>query len=197
MRHSGKSRWLYLSNVSTTPHPVCCLHRGAGHRHPCLHWSPASSPVGLFLPFSLSSVFSAAARVMRLLKTPSWLPLSKQTVLSGALDNPRDPCFPPHPHRPPCNAAEYASRALRGGCHASCLSPLLETLSPELGVARLLEIFAGLLAGGCGLPCARFAAAFSPPDGTCSPLIPAPPPAFCAALREDRGFLFNLPDPLL
>lgn len=128
MRHSGKSRWLYLSNVSTTPHPVCCLHCGAGRRHPCLHWSPASSPVGLFLPFSLSSVFSAAARVMWLLKTPSWLPLSKQTVLSGALDNPRDPCFPPHPHRPPCNAAEYASRALRGGCHASCLSPLLENL---------------------------------------------------------------------
>lgn len=114
---------IHHSSPRLLPSPWC-----AGRRHPCLHWSPASSPVGLFLPFSLSSVFSAAARVMRLLKTPSWLPLSKQTVLSGALDNPRDPCFPPHPHRPPCNAAEYASRALRGGCHASCLSPLLENL---------------------------------------------------------------------
>lgn len=197
MRHSGKSRWLYLSNVSTTPHPVCCLHRGAGRRHPCLHWSPASSPVGLFLPFSLSSVFSAAARVMRLLKTPSWLPLSKQTVLSGALDNPRDPCFPPihtgllamPPNMPAVLSGEVATPAVCPLC--------LKTLSPELGVARLLEIFAGLLAGRCGLPCARFAAAFSPTDGTCSPLIPAPPPAFCAALREDRGFLFILPDPLL
>lgn len=37
--------------------------------------------------------------------------------------------FLSYPHRPPCDASEYASRALGWGCHTSCLSPLLENLA--------------------------------------------------------------------
>lgn len=175
-KNFGKKSWPKLAvthSFLSHPHatqrqiplavPFKCIHHSSprllpspwrGPPSPRLHWSPASSPVGLFLPFSLSSVFSAAARVMRLLKTPSWLPLSKQTVLSGALDNPRDPCFPPihtgllatPPNMPAVLSGEVATPAVCPLC--------LKTLSPELGVARLLEIFAGLLAGRCGLPCA-------------------------------------------
>lgn len=164
--------------------PVC-----TGHRHPHLSACFCPSPYHLF---SARQPGSCGC-----LKPPHGFLLASRPSSVGPWTAHAIPASPPihtgllamPPNMPAVLSGEVATPAVCPLC--------LKTLSPELGVARLLEIFAGLLAGRCGLPCARFAAAFSPTDGTCSPLIPASAPAFCAALREDRGFLFNLPDPLL
>lgn len=158
--------------------PVC-----TGHRHPHLSACFCPSPCHLF---SARQPGSCGC-----LKPPHGFLLASRPSSVGPWTTHAIPASPPihtgllamPPNMPAVLSGEGATPAVCPLC--------LKTLSPELGVARLLEIFAGLLAGRCGLPCAPASRLRFPPQTALAAhsFLPLPPLSARLSGRTGASFL--------